>query len=107
MSGASSSDTNLVSIKVEISAMGGMRKVNLSNIPLSMTIGELKSRLNVRPNSRFGRSNKYENWDNRRTLSDYFVKNEEQFMCVIQCMVEDGQSDVDDYDQWLLANQKK
>ena len=107
MSGASSSDPNLVSIKVEISAMGGARKVNLSNIPLSMTIGELKSRLNVRPNSRFGRSNECENWDNRRTFSDYFVKNEEQFMCVIQCVVEDGQSHVDDYDQWLLANQKK
>lgn len=107
MTDASSSDTNLVNVKVEISAMRGATTVNLSKIPLSMTIGELKTKLNVRPNSRFGRSNKYENWDNRRTLADYFVKDEEMFSCVVQCMMDDGQPDADDYDQWLLANQKK
>ncbi|CAF3546091.1 unnamed protein product [Rotaria sp. Silwood1] len=40
-----------------------------------MTIGELKTKLSVRPNSRFGRLNQFENWDNQRPLSDYFVKN--------------------------------
>lgn len=63
-------------------------------------------KLSVRPNSRFGRLNQFENWDNRRPLSDYFVKNGEQFICVIQCVIEDGQPNVDDYDQWLLANKK-
>lgn len=106
MSSTSASGTDLINITVEISAMGGNKEVNLSDIPKSMTIGELKTKLSVRPNSRFGRLNRFENWDNQRPLSDYFVKNGEQFTCVIQCIIEDGQQSVDDYNQWLLANKK-
>ncbi len=75
--------------------------IDLNDIPASITIGELKTKLKVQPNSRFGRLNEYENWDNRRSLSDYLVKNGEQLMCVIQCIRTEGQPDFDDYDQWL------
>lgn len=102
----SSSGNDLINLTVEISAKGGNKKVVLNNIPSTTTVGELKIQLEVRPNSRFGRSDKFENWDNRRSLSDYFVKNGESFMCVIQCMMEDGQSEFDDYNEWLSANKK-
>jgi len=103
MTSTSSSGTDLISIKVEVSSMGGSNIVDLNTIPPSTTIGELKTKLNVQPNSRFGRLQKFENWDNRRPLSDYFVKNDEQFMCVIQCVMTEGQPTFDDYDQWLSA----
>lgn len=103
MASTSSSGSNLINITVEIPAKGGNTKVNLNNIPLSMTIGELKTKLKVRPNARFGRLNQFENWDNRRPLSDYFVKNGESFQCVVQCIVEDEQQSFDDYNEWLLA----
>ena len=63
----------------------------------------LKKQLKVAENSRFGRLNQFENWDNRRTLDDYFVKNNEQFMCVTQCVIEEGQPNCDDYNEWLAA----
>jgi hypothetical protein len=66
-----------------------------------MTIGQLKQKLNVEPNSRLGRPNESENWDNRRQLSDYFVKDYEQLVCVLQDIKENRQTLFDDYDQWL------
>jgi hypothetical protein len=107
MTSTSSPDADLISIKVEVSSKGGSNTVDLNNIPSSITVGELKTKLNVRPNSRFGRVDKFENWDNRRPLSDYFVKNGEQFMCVIQCVIVESQPSFDDYDEWLstLKNQ--
>jgi hypothetical protein len=107
MAATSTSDTDLISITVEISSKGGGNNVELNNIPLSTTIGELKTKLKVRPNSRFGRVEKFENWDNRRPLSDYFVQNGEQFMCVIQCAIVEGQPEFDDYDEWLSANKSQ
>ncbi len=101
MAATSTSNTDLISIKVEVSSRGGETKVELNDIPSSTTIDELKTKIKVRPNSRFGRVDKFENWDNRRSLSDYFVKNGEQFMCVIQCTIVEGQPDFDDYDEWL------
>ncbi|CAF0868859.1 unnamed protein product [Rotaria sp. Silwood1] len=65
-----------------------------------MTIGDLKQKLHVEPNSHLGRPHQSENWDNRRQLSDYFVKDHEQLVCVVQSIKEDGQSSCDDYDQW-------
>jgi len=106
MTSASSSESNLINITVEVSAKGGNNKIDLTNIPLSMTVGELKTKLNVRPNSRFGRLNEFEDWDNRRSLSDYFVKNDEQFTCVIQCVMAEGQPSCDDYNEWLKTNKK-
>ncbi|CAF5027016.1 unnamed protein product [Rotaria sp. Silwood1] len=106
MASISSSGTDLISITVQISSKGSDATVDLNNIPSSMTIGELKTKLNVRPNSRFGRLNQFENWDNQRPLSDYFVKNGESFDCVIQSVIEDEQRSSDDYDEWLLANQR-
>ena len=99
-------DQDSVSIMVELSSKGGDNKINLNNIPLSITVGELKNKLNVPANARFGRVNQFESWDNRRTLSDYFVKNGESFTCVLQCVVEEGQSNFDDYNEWLSANKK-
>ncbi|CAF1036453.1 unnamed protein product [Rotaria sordida] len=95
------SDVGKISITVEISPNDGQNEVTLANIPLCMTIGDLKQKLNVEPNSRLGRPHEFENWDNRRQLSDYFVKDYEQLVCVLQCIKEDGQSSCDDYDQWL------
>ncbi|CAF3750597.1 unnamed protein product [Rotaria sp. Silwood1] len=89
-----------------MSSKGSDTTVDLNNIPLSMTVGELKTKLNVGPNSRFGRLNQFENWDNRRSLSDYFVETGESFDCVIQSVMEDAQRSFDDYDEWLLANRK-
>jgi len=106
MASASSSGANSISMTVEVSAKGSDKKVQLNNIPLSTTVGEVKTKLNVRPNSRFGRVNEFENWDNRRPLSDYFVQDGEQFMCVKQCTMEEGQSSFDDYNEWLSARQK-
>ena len=106
MASTSSSGTDLISITVQISSKGSDTTVDLNNIPLSMTIGELKTKLNVRPNSHVGRLNRFENWDNRRPLSDYFVENGESFDCVIQSNLEDKQRSFDDYDEWLLANQR-
>lgn len=100
------SGTGLINIKVEISAMRANSTVELKEISSSMTIGEIKKKLNVQPNSRFGRANEFENWDNRRPLSDYFVENGESFQCVTQCVVEDGQSSFDDYNEWLSARNK-
>jgi len=101
MTSTSSSGTDLINITVEVSSMGGSKIVDLNNISPSITIDELKTKLNVQPNSRFGRLQNFENWDNRRSLSDYFVKNNEQFMCVIQCVMTEGQPTFDDYDEWL------
>ena len=106
MASTSSSGTDLISITVEVSAMRSNTQVDLKGIPLSTTVGELKTKLNVRPKSRFGRVDKFENWDNRRSLSDYFVENGESFMCVIQCVMSEGQPSFDDYDEWLSANKK-
>ncbi|CAF1035582.1 unnamed protein product [Rotaria sordida] len=106
MASTSSSDNALINIIVEISSKGSEKKINLNDIPLSITVGELKKQLKVQPNARFGRLDQFESWDNRRTLSDYFVKNGESFMCVIQCTIEEGQSSFDDYNEWLLANNK-
>lgn len=103
MASTSSSGNDLISITVEMSSKGRNTTVDLNDITSSMTIGELKTKLNVRPNSRFGRLNQFENWDNRRSLSDYFVKNSESFQCVKQCTMEDGQPSFDDYNEWLLA----
>jgi len=103
MTSTSSSSVDLISIQVEVSSSGGNNMIDLNNIPSSTTVGELKTKLNVRPNSRFGRLNEYGNWDNRRPLSDYFVRNGEQFMCVIQCVMTEGQPDFDDYKQWLSS----
>lgn len=99
----SSSGTGSISIKVEIPSKGNNRTVDLNNLSSSTTIGDLKAKLNVQPNSHFGRSDQFENWDNRRTLSDYFVQSGESFQCVIQCSVEDGQASFDDYNEWLTA----
>lgn len=101
---AASTGTDLNTIVVEISSQMGTKKVVLNNISPSTTIGQLKTQLNVRPNSRFGRQQQFENWDNRRSLADYFVRNGEVFSCVIQCIIEDGQSHFDDYQEWLAAN---
>ncbi|CAF3228024.1 unnamed protein product [Rotaria sp. Silwood2] len=107
MASTSSSGTALIDIKVELPSKGSNNTVDLNKIPLSLTVGELKTKLNVPPNSRFGRSDQFENWDNRRPLSDYFVKNGELFQCVRQCAIEEGQSFFDDYNEWLLANKEK
>ena len=101
MSSKSVVNTGVISITVEQSAKGGNTDTILNDISPSMTVGELKKKLNVEANSRFGRKDQFEDWDNRRPLSDYFVKNGELFQCVIQCMMEEGQSSFDDYDQWL------
>jgi hypothetical protein len=106
MASTSSPGSGLISITVEVSSQGGNKTFALDNIPSSMSVGELKTQLKVRPNSRFGRLNKFENWDNRRPLSDYFVKSGEQFMCVIQCVIEEGQHSFDDYNEWLSTNKK-
>ncbi len=106
MASKSTPTSDSVSITVAVSAKGGNNQVTLDNIPLSTTVGELKTKLKVRPNSRLGRSNQFENWDNQRSLSDYFVQNGESFDCVIQCTMEDGQSSFDDYNTWLSANKK-
>ncbi|UJR29778.1 hypothetical protein I4U23_017325 [Adineta vaga] len=104
MASKSTSTSDPISITVSVSTKGGDKETTLNNISLSTTVGEVKSKLNVKPNSRFGRSNQFENWDNRRPLSDYFVKNGESFDCVIQCNMEEGQSAFDDYNEWLSAN---
>lgn len=96
-----STSSNSVNMTIEVAAMRNNTKVELNSIPLTMTIGEVKKKLNVQPNARFGRLNEFENWDNRRPLSDYFVKNGEEFSCVVQCVMEDGQPSCDDYDEWL------
>ncbi|CAF3628218.1 unnamed protein product [Rotaria sp. Silwood1] len=106
MASTSSSNTALINIIVEVSAKGSDNNINLNNIPTSLTVGELKKQLNVPLNSRFGRLNEFENWDNRRPLSDYFVKNGESFMCVKQCVIEEEQSSFDDYNEWLSTNKK-
>ena len=107
MAATSTSNTDRISITVDVSSRGGENKVELKDIPLSTTIGDLKTQLNVRPNSRFGRVDQFENWDNRRPLSDYFVKNGENYMCVIQCTMVDGQPDFDDYNEWLSNNKSQ
>lgn len=107
MSSTSSADSDLTNITVEVSSSGGNKNIVLNNIPSSTTVGELKTQLKVRPNSRFGRSDQFENWDNRRSLSDYFVQNGESFQCVVQCAMEEGQSKFDDYNEWLSANKKQ
>ena len=93
-----------ISIKVDVSSKGSNATVELNNLPPTITIGDLKAKLKVQSNAHFGRLNQFENWDNRRSLSDYFVKNGEPFQCVIQCMMEDGQPTFDDYDECLSAN---
>lgn len=98
------STTNVISIKVEVSSRGGNKIVEVNNISSSTTVGELKTKLNVQPNSRLGRLEKFENWDNQRSLDDYFLKNGEQLSCVIQCAIQEGQPSFDDYDEWLSAN---
>lgn len=95
-----------VSISVEFAAKGGSRTVNLDNLSTSTTIGEVKNQLGVAANSRFGRQNQFESWDNRRTLADYFVANGEKFDCVIQCMIQEGQPDCDNYEEWLAAHRQ-
>ena len=87
--------------------MGGGQEIELADIRLSTTVGELKKKLSVPPNTRCGRSNQFENWDNRRTLADYFVKDGEHLVCVVQCVREDGQSHYDNYDEWLKSNQDR
>jgi hypothetical protein len=104
MASKSNSGNGLISITVTISAKGGGNKIPVDNIPSSTTIGDLKKKIKVQPNARLGRSNKFENWDNKRPLSDYFVKDGEIFDCVTQCMMEDGQPEYDDYNEWLAAN---
>ena len=103
MASTSSHNKDAISIKVDISGKGGSNTVDLNNISSSMTIGALKAKLRVQPNARFGRLDQFENWDNRCTLSDYFVKSGESFECVVQCVIEDGQSTFDDYNEWLAA----
>jgi len=101
MSRKSFSDIGRISITVELSSVHGQDEITLANLELSMTIGQLKQKLNVEPNSRLGRPNESENWDNRRQLCDYFVKDYEQLVCVLQDIKEARQSSFDDYDQWL------
>lgn len=98
--------TSLVNITVQVSAMRDNTTIKLNNISTSMTIGDLKNQLKVQPNSRLGRSGQFENWDNRRSLADYFVENDESFDCVVQCVVDNGQPSCDDYNEWLLARGK-
>jgi hypothetical protein len=95
------SDAGRITVTVELSSTGGRNEITLANIPLSMPIGQLKQKLNVEPNSHLGRPNELENWDNRRQLSDYLVKDFEQLVCVKQSIKEGGQTSFDDYDQWL------
>lgn len=95
------SEPGRISVTVEISSMNGQNEITLANIPLTMTIGDLKQKLHVEPNSRLGRCHEAENWDNQRQLSDYFVRDHEQLVCVLQCIKEETQSTCDDYDQWL------
>ncbi|CAF1136283.1 unnamed protein product [Didymodactylos carnosus] len=104
---SSESQSDLISIAVTTSSKGGDRTVAVKNIPLSITVGELKTKLTVAETSRLGRLHEFENWDNRRPLSDYFVKDQENLGCVLQCSVEDGQSSYDDYDLWLAKSQSK
>ena len=102
-----STENSLNNLTVEISSRGGGQQIVLNDISPSTTIGQLKTQLNVAENARFGRQDKYENWDNRRPLSDYFVKSDEIFTCVIQCVRENGQSKFDDYEEWLAENKTK
>ena len=97
---------NTMKLQVEIQMQMGNRVVTLDDAQSSMTIGQLKEKLSVRSNTRCGRENQYENWDNRRTLADYFVKENERLVCVVQCVREEGQSSYDNYDQWLKNYQK-
>ncbi|CAF3341063.1 unnamed protein product [Rotaria socialis] len=83
------SEAGRISVTVEISAMKGQNEITLANIPLSMTIGDLKKKLHIEPNSRLGRPHESENWDNQRQLSDYFVRDHEQLVCVLQCTKEE------------------
>lgn len=101
-----SPSNDLISITVEMSGKQFCEKVVLDNISLLTTVGELKEKLNMRPNARFGRFQMFENWDNRRPLTDYFVQNGESFICVIQCSVETRQRLFDDYNQWLIRRGK-
>ena len=105
--GTSSAAAGKISVTVELSSQGGNNKITLDNLPLSTTIGGLKKQLKTEANARLGRANEFENWDNRRSLSDYFVGNGEQLTCVIQCSKEDGQSSFDDYDEWLATRQQQ
>ncbi|CAF2892063.1 unnamed protein product [Rotaria sp. Silwood2] len=95
------SDAGRISVTVEISSNDGQNEITLANIPLCMTIGDLKQKLHVAPNSHLGRPKEFENWGNQRQLSDYFVRDHEQLVCVLQSTKEDVQSSCDDYDQWL------
>ena len=104
--GTPSAADGKISVTVELSGKGGNNKIILDNLPVSTTVGELKKQLKTEANARLGRANKFENWDNRRSLSDYFVGNGEQLNCVIQCSKEDGQSSFDDYDESLASRQQ-
>lgn len=95
------SEAGRISVTVEISSLNGPNEITLANIPQCMTVGDLKLKLHVDPNSRLGRPNEFENWDNRRQVSDYFVRDHEQLVCVLQCAKENEQTSCDDYDQWL------
>lgn len=101
------STTNRMKIQVEIQMKGGNKIITVEDAQSSLTIGQLKEKISVRPNTRCGRPDQYENWDNRRTLSDYFVKEGERLICVVQCVREEGQSSFDNYDEWLQNYQKK
>lgn len=96
-----------VQIRVKILSMGANRENDLDDIPVSTTIGELKEKLGLRPNTHCGREGQAENWDNRRTLADYSVRDGDQLACIVQCVVQDGQGSHDDYNEWLQNNQNR
>ena len=87
-----------------MSMMKSQKDNTLTDLPLTTTIGQLKQKLNTDANAHVGRAGKFENWDNRHTLADYRVKDNETLDCVVQCSKEEGQTSFDDYNQWAAEN---
>jgi hypothetical protein len=80
---ASSSKKDYIKVKVDMSWPGGRKKI-VKKVPKSITVSELKRKLNV-PDARLGHLHKIEDWANDRPLTTYLPKNVKKFQCTVHC----------------------
>ncbi|CAF1409863.1 unnamed protein product [Adineta ricciae] len=80
---ASSSQSDHIKVKVDMSWPGGRKKI-VKRIPVTTTVGQLKQKLNA-PNAKLsGHLHKLEYWDNSRPIADYLAQNRKKFKCNLQ-----------------------